>query len=38
VLRVSAGHPLTAPLAAMFGPLSLTLERAQAGVSAPSIG
>jgi len=38
VLRVSAGHPLTAPLAPMFGPLSLALEREPAGASASSIG
>jgi NADH-quinone oxidoreductase subunit G len=38
VLRVSAGHPLTAPLGAMFGPLTLTREREQAGVSTSSIG
>ena len=38
VLRVSAGHPLTAPLAAMFGPLSLALEREAAGASASTIG
>ena len=38
VLRVSAGHPLTAPLGAMFGPLTLALEREHAGVAASSIG
>jgi NADH-quinone oxidoreductase subunit G len=38
VLRVSVGHPLTAPLGAMFGPLTLTREREQAGVSTSSIG
>ena len=38
VLRVAAGHPLTAPLGAMFGALTLTREREQAGVSASSIG
>jgi NADH-quinone oxidoreductase subunit G len=36
VLRVPAGHPLTASLGAMFGPLELMVQESPAGVAATS--